>query len=91
VSDTRERNLNPTNLSTDELDRIAFAVVSRINLYTVVEKPYDREGIARYVGLSTKSIDRLRRTGVLKAHFFDGLKTAFFFPSEVYQALKKSK
>jgi hypothetical protein len=86
------KHLNPSVLTDEELDRIAFALVGRISKHFVEgsEKPLTREKAAEYMGVSHDTIDRLRRTKVIKPHFLPGLSTPFYFASELYKKIKES-
>lgn len=85
-----ERQLNPTGISDDTLDRLAFALIARVKVLTVVEKPMNREEVAAYLGYSTKHISKLVDAGVIKAHRFTDDGDPRYLPSEILERLKRS-
>jgi hypothetical protein len=86
-----ERNMmNTTGLPDDTLDRIAFALIARMKVLTVVEKPMNRQEVAAYLGYSEKHVGKLVNAGVIKAHRFTDDGDPRYLASEILERLKKN-
>lgn len=79
-----------TEFSTELIDRFIFAVQGRMPSLYAVEKPMTQERAIEYIGIKKDSFYLLQRKGIIKPHYFEGLSTPFYFPSEIYETLKKS-
>lgn len=75
---------------TELLDRFIFAVEGRRSKFFTVEKPMTASAAREYIGIGATAFHALINKGVIKPHFFEGLSTPFYFPSEIYETLKKS-
>lgn len=85
-----EKQLNPTDLTRQDLDRIVFAVQGHAKTFFVVEKPLDRESAAAYVGIAVSTFDKLTRAGTFPKHKVPGLDIPLFLPSELLEVIKRS-
>lgn len=85
-----EIRLVQTEFPTELLDRFIFAVQGRMKDLCIVEKPLTQEKAMEYLGVKKDSFYLLQRKGVIKPHYLPGLSTPFYFPSEIYETLKKS-
>ena len=83
-----ERQLNATGISNETLDLMAFALISRIKVLTVVEKPMSRKEVAAYLGYSTGQITKLVNAGIIKAHRFTDDGDPRYLPSEILETLR---
>lgn len=86
----RELTMNTSEFPAEMLDRFIFAVDGRRSQLFAVEKPMTQEEAVEYVGVCRRTFVALVSRGVIKAHYFKGLHTPFYFPSEIYETLKKS-
>jgi hypothetical protein len=59
----QEKQFNPSDLSNEQLDRMAFALLGKINKFLVVETPLTREEAAAFTKLSVSRFDELVRAG----------------------------
>jgi hypothetical protein len=75
---------------TEYMDRFIFALHGRMDKLYVAEKPMTTEKAIEFLGISKRSFSYLVARGQIKQHRFAGLETPFYFPSEMYETLKKS-
>jgi len=85
-----EIRLVHSEFPTELLDRFIFAVQGRMKDLYVVEKPLTQDKAIDYSGVKKDSFYMLQRNGIIKPHYYDGLSTPLYFPSEIYETLKKS-
>jgi hypothetical protein len=82
---------NPSELlSTDQLDRIVFAIISRMNTLCVVEKVMDRSEAAAYLKYGQREFDRMYAKGTIKHHRLEPNGSPRFLPSELRETVKNS-
>lgn len=81
---------NPSDLSDEQLEKIGFALMGFMQRYGVVDKPMTTEQLTQFIECSRDTVNKLRHAGVIKPHFFKGLSTPYYLPSEVIAALKRS-
>ena len=88
-----ERQLNASELSDEHIDRIAFAVMARVEKYSSggIEKPLTRVKAAEHLNMGVDYIDKLKRNGVIQAHYFEESGVPYYFASEINEALKGRK
>lgn len=72
------------------LDRLIHAVEGRMSQAYIIEKPLTAEMVAVHLNLCQRSIRKLVQDGRIKAHYFEGFKIPFYFPSEINETLKNS-
>jgi hypothetical protein len=84
--------LNPSDFSTEQLDRFLFAVMGRINVHFIngVEKPLTRVRMAEYLDVTPDQVDKLRKAGVLTGHRLTDGGEYRYFASEAYKKYMKS-
>lgn len=76
--------------SDEMLDRFIFALEGRVSELFGAEKPILQHEAIEYLGIGKDSFYKLQREGQVKAFFFKGLSTPFYFRSQMYATLKKS-
>jgi hypothetical protein len=88
-----ERQLNPSDLTDEQIDRIAFAVIGKLEKYTTngIEKPLTRQKAAEHIGLGVDMVDKMKRDGVLQPYYFPGSNVPFYYASEINEALRGRK
>jgi len=86
----RELKMVNHEFTTDMLDRFIFATKQRETEMFTVEKPLTAAKAMEYIGIGRTAFHALVTNGVIKPHYFEGLSTPFYFPSEIYETLKKS-
>ena len=86
----RELTMINNEFSADLLDRFIFAMEGRRSSLFTVEKPMTQDEAIAYLPVCKRTFASLVSRGVIKAHYFKGLSTPFYFPSEIYETLKKS-
>ena len=86
-----ERQLNPSEFSTEQLDRFLFALVGRFKMFyrDGVEKPMTKTQLAEYLDYSESGIDKLVKAGVIKAYRLQDGGDPRFLASEVLERLKR--
>lgn len=86
-----ERQFNPSEYSTEQLDRFLFALMGRMKLHynNGVERPMTKKLMAEYLHVSEQQIDKLEKAGVIKSHRMTDGGDPRYFASEVFERLKK--
>ena len=87
----RELIMVNSEFPTDLLDRLIFAIDGRRSQLFVTEKPMTSDKAIEFLGVSPRTFYKLVSQGSIRKHFFEGLSTPFYFPSEIIETLKKSK
>jgi hypothetical protein len=85
------KHLNPSDFSDDQLDRLAFALVGKLQKYFVVDRPMRAKEAAEFCGISEKHLYHLVNLGVIKDFRPDPKGHAFFIPSQMIEAIKNHK
>lgn len=87
-----QHQFNPSEYSTEQLDRFLFALMGRMKLHysNGVERPMTKKLIAEYLHVSEQQIDKLEKAGVLPAHRMTDGGDPRYFASEAHARLKKS-
>lgn len=86
-----ERQLNPSEFSQDQLDRFLFALVGRMKVHFLVEKPMTKTQLAEYLNYSEAHIGRWVRSGKIKPHRMEEGADPRFLASEALEALTGKK
>jgi hypothetical protein len=89
----KEHHFNPSDLSNDQVDRIGFAVMGFLQKNAVMTmKPMTIEQTASFLGgISTDTIHRLRREGVIQPVYIGDLSIPYYMPEEILKAFKKRR
>ncbi len=87
-----ERQLNPSRLSQEEINAIAFAVAGVLAKHgKFSEEPLDSEGAAAFLKISQSSLRKMKERGKIKAHYPGGLDIPLYYPSELNKAVKEKE
>jgi hypothetical protein len=86
-----ERQLNPSDLSDQALDRFLFALMGRLNKYYTngIEVPLTKSEIAEFGRVTERQIDKLVDAGKLTAHRHMNGGDPRFYASEYNASLGK--
>lgn len=83
--------LNPSELTDEQLRVMALALVPHLNRFGIEERPLRQDKIAEFLDCSEKHVIHLRNKGVLKAYKFEGDSTPYYYPSECNSKLRKHR
>lgn len=87
-----QHQFNPSEYSTEQLDRFLFALMGRMKLHynNGVEVPKTKKQIAEYLQCSVRQIIKLEDAGLIKPHRMTDGGDPRYFASEVHERLMKS-
>lgn len=83
------KQLNPSDLTDDQLDRIAFAILGKLSKFQVQEKPMRVKEAAAFLGISQKHFYHLVNQGKIKLHRLEDKGRPYAYASEINGAVRK--
>lgn len=83
------KHLNPSDLSDESLDRLAFALVGRLTKYAIVTRPMKSKEAIEFSGVGKNTFYRMRNAGRIKEHRPFQDCDPVYFADEIIEALKK--
>jgi hypothetical protein len=86
-----QKHLNPSDLTTEQLDRIAFAIMGHLNRYGLfIPRPMKMKEAMAFCQVSRTTFQHWINIGKIKDHRVDEKGNPLFLPDEMYQAIKNS-
>lgn len=86
-----EHQLNPSDLSAEQLDRIAFALIGRLSSLCVADKLLTKDEAATMLKITYRTFERRLSSGHYPARLIHWDKgTMLFLPSELVEFVKQS-
>lgn len=86
------RTLNTTDLSNEQLERLAFAIAAMLSKKEVwAERPLRAKEAMSFLGVGKTTFYRMENLGVIKPHKPDPKSHPFYYPSEMNEGIKKAK
>ena len=82
------KHLNPSDLPDDALDRLAFALVGRMQQYGVVVKPMRTKEAIRFCGFGATTFHKWKALGIIKEFRPDPNGDAVYFPDQITEGIK---
>lgn len=86
-----QHQLNPSDIPAEQLDRILFAIIGRMQKLTVVEKLLTREEAADYISYAPSTLDRFVAQGLIESEEIEPGADPRFRPSKLLAAFKPKR
>lgn len=86
-----EKQLNPSDLTSEQLDRLAFALIGHLSKFGLfVPRPMKMKEALEFCRVSRTTFQHWINIGKIKDHRVDEKGNPLFLPDEMYQAIKES-
>jgi hypothetical protein len=86
-----QKHLNPSDLTTEQLDRIAFAIMGHLNRYGLfIPRPMKMKEAMAFCQVSRTTFQHWINIGKIKDHRVDEKGNPLFLPDEMYATIKNS-
>lgn len=85
-----EKHINGSDLSNEQLERLAYALVIQLDKIGITDKPMRIKEVADFVGVSKRTVTNWMNKGIIKPHRLEEKGDPFFLRSEIIEAIRKS-
>lgn len=86
----QEKVFNPSDLTNEQLDRIAFALSARLEKMGISDKPMTKKEAADWMNRSVRQLERYISAGKITLHHIMPNTEGFLLKSEILEVIKKS-